>query len=155
MLAKGIYGYCKASNRVRQPAMHYLYSALISDHQLEEAVPLLQYLVMRYPPSVSHLTNLHPIFLRACVAAQCFKSALSVISEPITEIDRSLSELHYNDNLIYHYAGGIVYAALKQWAEAEDFFEIVVGSPAQIPSAIQMEALKKLALVQLIAYGKV
>ena len=56
---------------------------------------------------------------------------------------------------MYHYAGGIALAALKRWREAEEFFEIVVTSPAQIPAAIQFEALKKLTLVQLILYGKV
>ena len=49
----------------------------------------------------------------------------------------------------------MAFAALKQWTAAEGFFDIVVGSPAQLPSAIQLEALKKLALVQLILYGKV
>jgi len=62
--------------------------------------------------------------------------------------------LHYNDNLVYHYAGGIALAALKRWAEAEEFFELVVSAPGQVPSALQLEALKKLVLVQLIAKGK-
>lgn len=93
--------------------------------------------------------------MRACVGTRSFDAALPVLAEPITEIDTLLSDLHYNDSLLYHYAGGMVYAALKRWTEAEEFFEIVVGSPAQVPAAIQLEALKKLALVQLIAYGKV
>lgn len=37
----------------------------------------------------------------------------------------------------------------------EEFFEICVGSPAQTPSAIQWDALKKLVLVQCISRGKV
>jgi hypothetical protein len=63
--------------------------------------------------------------------------------------------LHYNDNLVYHYTGGIALAALKRWPEAEEFFEICVSSPGQSPAAIQMEALKKLVLVQLISRGNV
>ena len=46
-------------------------------------------------------------------------------------------------------------AALKLWAEAEEFFEIWASSPGVVPSAIQMEVLKKLRLVQLISRGKV
>jgi COP9 signalosome complex subunit 3 len=46
-------------------------------------------------------------------------------------------------------------AALKRWSEAEEFFELVVSAPGQVSSAIQLEALKKLVLVQLIANGKV
>ena len=81
--------------------------------------------------------------------------ALSVLEIPITEIDISLGDLHYNDNLVYHYAGGMAFAALKQWEEAEEFFEICVSSPAQVPAAIQLEAYKKLTLVQLISRGTV
>lgn len=62
--------------------------------------------------------------------------------------------MHYTDNLIYHYAGGIALAALKRWSAAEEFFEICVTSPGVVPSAIQFEALKKMRLVQLIAKGK-
>ena len=46
-------------------------------------------------------------------------------------------------------------AALKLWAEAEEFFEICASSPGVMPSAIQMEALKKLRLVQVILRGRV
>ena len=111
-------------------------------------------LITRYPPTLHHLTTLHPIFIRTCVATRHFTSALPILEVPITEIDPSISDLHYNDNLIYHYAGGIALGVLKRWAAAEEFFEIVVGSPAHVPAAIQLEALKKLVLVQLILYGK-
>lgn len=67
----------------------------------------------------------------------------------------NLSDLHFNDNLTYHYAGGIVLAALGHWAEAEEFFEICVTSPGTYPAALQFEALKKLKLIQLISKGTV
>ncbi|KAL5521545.1 hypothetical protein ACEPAF_2293 [Sanghuangporus sanghuang] len=121
---------------------------------VDQSIPLLLDLITRYPPTLHHLTTIHPILLRICVATRHFSAALPVLEVPITEIDTSLSDLHYNDNLIYHYAGGIALGALKRWAAAEEFFEIVVGSPAHIPAAIQLEAFKKLALVQLILYGK-
>lgn len=92
---------------------------------------------------------------QACVATRHFTAALPVLSVPILNVDASISDLHYNDSLVYHYAGGIVFGALKRWREAEEFFEIVVTSPAQTPAAIQLEAFKKLTLVQLILYGKV
>ncbi|KAH7105223.1 hypothetical protein BKA62DRAFT_767472 [Auriculariales sp. MPI-PUGE-AT-0066] len=39
--------------------------------------------------------------------------------------------------------------------EAEELFEIVVSSPAQhTPSALQLDALNKLSLIQLMTYGK-
>ena len=60
-------------------------------------------------------------------------------------IDIKLSDLTYNDNLVYHYAGGIALAALKKWREAEEFFEICATAPStSTPAALQLEALKKL-----------
>ena len=90
-----------------------------------------------------------------CVATRHFTTALPVLSVPITQIDTSLSDITYNDNLVYHYAGGMALGALKQWRKAEEFFEICVTAPAQTPAAIQLEAYKKLVLVQLIQYGEV
>jgi COP9 signalosome complex subunit 3 len=89
------------------------------------------------------------------VSSYHFSAAFPILSYPITAIDTTLSDISYNDNLVYHYTGGIALAALKQWNQAEEFFEICVSSPGQIPAAIQMEALKKLVLVQLISRGKV
>lgn len=43
---------------------------------------------------------------------------------------------------------------LKRWPEAEEFFEICTTAPGNVPAAIQMEALKKMRLVQLISKGK-
>ncbi len=63
--------------------------------------------------------------------------------------------MHYTDNLVYHYVGGIALAALKMWPLAQDFFETCVTSPGLVPSAIQFEALKKMRLVQLIDKGRV
>ncbi|KZT20853.1 hypothetical protein NEOLEDRAFT_1182185 [Neolentinus lepideus HHB14362 ss-1] len=119
------------------------------------SVKALADLLVRFPPSLHYLTPLHALFMTACVANRLFASATPILSESITEIDIALfPDLHYTDNLVYHYAGGFAYAALNQWEEAEEFFEIVVGAPAQVPSAIQLEAGKKLILVQLIKDGK-
>lgn len=48
-----------------------------------------------------------------------------------------------------------MYTALRRWAEAEEFFEICACSPGTVPAAIQLDALIKLVLVQLIREGKV
>ncbi|KAI0690791.1 hypothetical protein BC835DRAFT_1434071 [Cytidiella melzeri] len=81
-------------------------------------------------------------------------AALPILTVPILNVNTNLSDLHYNNNLLYHYAGGIALGVLKHWREAEEFFKIVVSAPAQAAAAIQFEALKKLTLVQLILYGK-
>ena len=150
------------------------YKALIfCPIQPKYALASLSDLVRRYPPKLCYLTTLHTIFVRVstmcvrilaecadwaaqlCVATGHFTAALPVLSEPITHVEMSLSDLTYNDNLIYHYSGGVALGALKRWREAEDYFEICVSAPAVVPAAIQLEAYKKLVLVQLIQYGEV
>ncbi|KAG1871565.1 hypothetical protein F4604DRAFT_1770415 [Suillus subluteus] len=120
------------------------------------AIVPLSDLLVKYPPTLSHLTTIHPIFPdgKVCVATRHFTAAIPVLAHSITTIDLSLSDLTYHDNLIYHYAGGIALAALKNWSAAEELFEICASSPGTTASAIQMESLKKLALVQLIYRGK-
>ncbi|KAI0350548.1 hypothetical protein OH77DRAFT_1463574 [Trametes cingulata] len=125
-----------------------------SSNNAKYALAPLYNLLTRYPPHLSYLTTLHAIFLKTCVSTGHFTFALPILAVPITAVDTSISDLHYNDNLVYHYSGGVALGALKRWREAEEFFEICVSAPAQVPAAIQLEAYKKLALVQLIQYGE-
>ncbi|KAL0958361.1 hypothetical protein HGRIS_000503 [Hohenbuehelia grisea] len=120
------------------------------------AVEPLHNLLMRFAPDPSCLTPIHPLFALSCVKTQSFTAALPLLlSHPITSVDTSLTpELTYSDNLMYHYLGGVILAALKKWDAAEDYFETCVSSPAQVPAALQLEALKKLSIIQLISKGK-
>ncbi|KAF9517991.1 hypothetical protein BS47DRAFT_1375491 [Hydnum rufescens UP504] len=118
------------------------------------AILPLYHLVSRYPPSPAYLTTIHPIFLLSCITGTHLSAALPILSTPISQIDLLLSDLDYNDNLQYHYLGGVIFGALKRYEEAEDFLETAVSSPAHSPSAIQLEAYKKLILIQLIRHGK-
>ncbi|KAF9041636.1 hypothetical protein BJ165DRAFT_1490169 [Panaeolus papilionaceus] len=120
------------------------------------AIIPLQNLIQGYTPDLTYLTTIHPIFLMSCVTTRTFNPALPILSVPITNVDTNLCpDLHYTDNLIYHYAGGIALAALKRWGEAEEYFEICVTSPGNHPAALQLEALKKLRLVQVISKGEI
>ncbi|KAF8636861.1 hypothetical protein AX17_003204 [Amanita inopinata Kibby_2008] len=142
-----------APDRVTMLAKGILrYAAQMND--LMWAIEPLYSLVTKYPPDGSYLTTIHPIFVLACAATRQFPAALPVLQVPITNIDTNLSDLTYLDNLRYHYIGAIALAALKRWSEAEDFLEICIGSPGMVPSAIQLEAVKKLKLIQLIYRGK-
>lgn len=105
------------------------------------------------------LSVAHPFLFthcpQTCLSANQPTAALPVLDNPIDTIDTTISDLHYNDNLMYHYLGGVVLAVLKKWSEAEEFFEICVTAPGAVPAALQLEALKKLRLVQLISRGAV
>ncbi|KAJ1301121.1 hypothetical protein OPQ81_003534 [Rhizoctonia solani] len=131
-----------------------IYTIAERNQALPEAIPLLMSLVRRYPPHLGYLTTIHPLLLAACVQTRHFTTVVPVLAEGITEIDAQISDVQYTDNLQYHYLGGCVYAALKRFKEAEDFFETTVTAPATIASAIQLEAYKKLGLIQLILYGE-
>ncbi|KAG8737901.1 hypothetical protein FRC10_007548 [Ceratobasidium sp. 414] len=72
----------------------------------------------------------------------------------LAERNQAISDVHYTDNLQYHYLGGCIYAGLKRFKDAEDFFELTVTAPATVASAVQIEAYKKLTLIQLILYGE-
>lgn len=108
--------------------------------------------------------------LRICARTRQYQDALHLLRNPITSFMPSLPtqpktddrppradlSLHYTDHLIYFYSGGVVYAALGDLKEAEEFLETAVTAPVHgHPSAIQLEALKKLVLIQLMLYGKV
>ena len=122
----------------------------------EAAIIPLRNLLTRFAPSPAFLTPLHPLLLRLCVSTSQFSQALPVLQHHISEISLGLfPDLHYNDHLVYHYAGGMAWVAMKKSKEAEECFELVVCSPAQTPASIQLEALKKLTFVHLIAYGQV
>ncbi len=114
----------------------------------------LRALAMRYPPSPAHLTTIHARFLLVCAQTQSFTHTLPLLlNHHITDIATSLTpEVTYIDNLIYHYLGGICLAALGRWAESEDYFEVCITAPG-VASALQVEALKKMKLVQLIRQG--
>ncbi|KAF8215703.1 hypothetical protein K438DRAFT_1954409 [Mycena galopus ATCC 62051] len=118
------------------------------------AVGPLGSLLTRYPPDLTYLTTIHPIFLQTCLIANQPAAALPILSVPISNVNTALSDLSYNDNLMYHYLGGVVLAVLKKWADAEEYFEICVTAPGAVPAALQLEALKKLRLVQLISRGE-
>jgi COP9 signalosome complex subunit 3 len=67
-----------------------------------------------------------------------------------------LSPITTDDILRYHYLGGLALLALKRFNEAATYLELVVTVPVQQhPSAIQLEALKKLVMVDLIRHGAV
>ncbi|GAA5853546.1 hypothetical protein JCM9279_001309 [Rhodotorula babjevae] len=122
--------------------------------QYAATVPALAVLVQRFPYQ-GYLTPLHSLFLRVVMASGMYRVARGVLMHDINDIDKQLYPVRYQDHLLYHYLGGTVLALLGDYARAAELLEICVSAPGSHVSLIQLDAYKKLILVQLVAFGKV
>ncbi|GAA5824703.1 hypothetical protein JCM11251_005308 [Rhodosporidiobolus azoricus] len=113
----------------------------------------LKTLVQRFPLP-GHLTQLHTMFVQVIVDSGAYPDAAEVLLEDITDVDKQLFPLRYQDHLLYHYLGGTIMALLGDYVRAADLLEIAVSAPGSAASMIQIDAYKKLLLVQLLAHGK-
>ncbi|GAA5840470.1 hypothetical protein JCM3766R1_000296 [Sporobolomyces carnicolor] len=109
--------------------------------------------VRRFAP-VGTLTSMHPFFLRSVLNYRAYDIAKDVLYTDITDVDKSLFPIKYQDHLLYHYLGGTILALLGDYVRASDLLEICVSAPGPAASLIQLDAYKKLVLVQLLAYGR-
>lgn len=66
-----------------------------------------------------------------------------------------LSPLTYTTALEYFYYGGWICAKIEKLERACELFEKCISMPSQSVSCIQIDAYKKLILVQLLKDGKV
>ncbi|GAW08068.1 cop9 signalosome complex subunit 3 [Lentinula edodes] len=131
---------------------------------LKLAIPLLYSLVTRLPTTPSILTPNHSILLLITLQTRHITPEICIllVENPIDELfmftsiysDDSLSS---NDNLFYHYLGGITLTKMGNYTAALDYFETALTAPSthnSPPAGLQLEALKKLRLVQCIALAR-
>ncbi|CAH1764557.1 20425_t:CDS:10, partial [Entrophospora sp. SA101] len=111
--------------------------------------------LLRYAPSPQHLTNVHQIFIKECLLSKCYKQALQILDTDITEIELVGTGITYQDHLLYHYYGAMVYIGLKKYERAYYFLKLVISAPANIASQIQLEAYKKFVLISLLLRGRI
>nr|CAG8450765.1 4775_t:CDS:10 [Entrophospora candida] len=71
--------------------------------------------LLRYAPSPKHLTNVHQVFIKECLLSKCYKQALQILDTDITEIELVGTGITYQDHLLYHYYGAMVYIGLKKY----------------------------------------
>ncbi|UZJ54806.1 hypothetical protein CBS101457_004126 [Exobasidium rhododendri] len=103
----------------------------------------------------NNLSTLHPIIVYQCLRAQHYHAAVDwVLRHDAISADKNITSLAYTDVLEYLYYGGMVWAKVDRLDKACEFFELCVTSPAQQVSAIQIDAYKKLILLQLLKDGK-
>ncbi|KAM5437626.1 hypothetical protein MferCBS31731_005385 [Microsporum ferrugineum] len=124
------------------------------------AVQPLRNALLRLDPSCSTMTATHTLFVRMCLRARAYRSALSILEKPIFHIpasgdrtyhkraqilpcDRDQSSstyitdssglagtLTHQTYLEYYLYGAMIYTARKEWDNALRFLHIVMAAPA-------------------------
>ncbi|KZP11421.1 hypothetical protein FIBSPDRAFT_1050759 [Athelia psychrophila] len=150
-----------AADRVTLVAQGILHISEASNKTKYALQPIYDLITRFAPPNT--LTALHSIFLRACIVTGNQTLALPLLavgplSPPLPSSPSGkelLDTLSYTDHLTYHYTAGFALATLHHWPLACDFLETVVAAPSLsgAVSALQLEAFKKLTLIQLIHTG--
>ncbi|KAL9931801.1 hypothetical protein V8E36_009351 [Tilletia maclaganii] len=116
---------------------------------------LLCTLFQRYVGDSRVLTPLHGIVLYQCLKAGAYQIAYqSALMFPVAEVDQYSNPIRYSDVLQYFYYAGLIAAKQNNIADSMDYLEQCVTAPAQGISAIQVDAYKKLLLLQLLHNGK-
>ncbi|KIY48410.1 hypothetical protein FISHEDRAFT_23327, partial [Fistulina hepatica ATCC 64428] len=161
---------CASLNREHAQLAHERVSMLTSgisslSLQLDNpawALMPLRDLVYRFPPSPSCITTVHPFYMMAVHRSKSYSHARGLLLDhPIEYLDTTLCpELSHTDCLNYFYLAGIALTLLsmshrKQYLQqALAYFEACITYPGTAVSAVQLEALKKMTLIELFMYGK-
>jgi len=140
--------YCDICHRVSE--------ILINKHEPARGILLIAKAIERLQTSPGQLTLAHADLCMLCLKAKNFKPALRFLDVDIVDIAKEHCPVFESKQfLCYYYYGGMIYAALKKFDRALQFFEVAVTTPAQAVSHIVIEAYKKHILVSLILHGKV
>jgi len=105
--------------------------------------------------SDDQITPQHYMYILACIKARCYKYAFTLLDLNPFSIEPSKTGIESIDVRLYFYYGGIVYTALKNFKQAQDFFLNVISFPAYLTSEIMIEAYKKYTLVSLLHEGNI
>jgi len=120
------------------------------------AIKPLRLALTKLRPNSECLTPLHAEFLQLCLLAKDYRAALPILAdEPISIANPDSYNFKPREMLRYFYYGGMVYAGVKQWGKAVEFFRHGFTAPAVVLSAIMVECYKKYVLVSLLHQGTV
>jgi len=105
-------------------------------------------------PTAGHFTPLHAECLKLCLLAKTYSAALPLLEQELLHADRDATLVTPRDLLLYQYYGGVIYAGLKRYGVAVNFFTLCVTAPTHVLNAIMLEAYKKCLLCSLVASGE-
>lgn len=102
----------------------------------------------------NNLTTLHPILVYQGLKTAHYDVVHDwAVQHDIVAADVNVSPLMYTDVLEYFYYAGMVCTKIGNLQRACEMFEQCICTPSQAVSAIQVDAYKKLILVQLLKDG--
>ncbi len=111
---------------------------------------ILLTLATRISP-IESFTPFHLNLVKACLRAKTPSHALSILDSDIVKYG---SKYSVNDFLLYYFYGALVYLQLKSLKKAASFLQMCIAVPTlNAVSAIQIEARKRLILVELLLQG--
>ncbi|RPA93717.1 hypothetical protein L873DRAFT_1815426 [Choiromyces venosus 120613-1] len=125
------------------------------------AVRPIKKAILRFNPT--KFSFLHPLFLRLCLEAKCYRDAAAIVDIDIVEFPISAGkvtensrarEITYQDVLTYFLYAGMIYMGIKEWRRAADYLTYAIVAPGTACSQIQIDAYKKYILVGLLLDGK-
>lgn len=100
------------------------------------------------------LTSIHSDLVQLCLDSKCLNSVVPFLELDYTDIHKEDGQFEIKHVIMYHYYGGMVYAALKHFNRAAQFFDIVLTLPLQSVTHLMIEAYKKHILLALLNHGK-
>lgn len=113
--------------------------------------PLLSLLRLVGAEHPNLLTPMHTHLLQACIASSFYSVAADFLrSTVISEISVRTTPISTFDFLSFYYFAGLVFVGVKSFEEALDCFITCFTTPADVVSAVAVQALKHAKLVSLI-----
>lgn len=127
---------------------------LIANGLSMQGITLLQTALTRFQTTPETLTPLHAMLAKLCLLSYMHTVMLPILAIDISVLNPREMANDVEDVLLYLYYGGMVYMGLRRFREAQDMFVAAISAPANVLSAIVLEAYKKYVLVSLIVDGK-
>lgn len=110
----------------------------------------------RIQGGLNNLTFVHVAVLYHLLRTAHYETAMDwVVQYDIVSADTKVTPLIYSDVLEYFYYGGLICARVGDLEKGAALLQQCVATPAQAVSAIQIDAYKKLILLQLMKDGEV
>ena len=110
-------------------------------------------LCKRWPPYLPQICLNRCIKTRCCRAIRCkrYFVARQLLDEDIYHL--SDTGLNATDFLLYHYYGGLVCIALKQYPKAPRLLEAAITTPTNVPDAIIVSAWQRYQIITALLTG--